>query len=57
VVSEHQLKVHRDFYLLAKALVTIEGVGRQLDPEFNAIKHAEPFAKKLIMARMSLPGG
>jgi len=51
------LKVHRDFYLLAKALVTIEGVGRQLDPEFNAIKHAEPFAKKLIMARMSLPGG
>ncbi len=53
VVAEHQLKVPRDFYLLAKALVTIEGVGRELDPEFNAAKHAEPFAKKLIMDRMS----
>jgi len=45
--------VPRDFYLLAKALVTIEGVGRELDPEFNAAEHAEPFAKKLIMERMS----
>lgn len=53
VVAEHQLKVPRDFYLLAKALVTIEGVGRELDPEFNAVEHAEPFAKKLIMDRMS----
>jgi len=53
VVAEHQLKVPRDFYLLAKALVTIEGVGRELDPDFNAVEHAEPFAKKLIVARMS----
>jgi ubiquinone biosynthesis protein len=45
--------VPRDFYLLAKALVTIEGVGRELDPDFNAVEHAEPFAKKLITDRMS----
>jgi len=53
VVAEYRLKVPPDFYLLAKALVTIEGVGKELDPEFNAIEHAEPFAKKLIWARMS----
>ncbi len=53
VVAEHRLKLPRDFYLLAKALVTIEGVGRELDPEFNAVEHAEPFAEKLIMERMS----
>ncbi len=53
VVAEYRLKVPRDFYLLAKALVTIESVGRELDPEFNAVKHAEPFAEKLIMERMS----
>ena len=53
VIIEHHLEGPRDFYLLAKALVTIEGVGRELDPEFNAAKHAEPFAKKLIMDRMS----
>nr|QNO56703.1 protein kinase UbiB [Methanosarcinales archaeon ANME-1 ERB7] len=53
VVDEHRLEGPRDFYLLAKALVTIESVGRELDPKFNAVKHAEPFAKKLIMERMS----
>ena len=53
VVAGHRLKVPRDFYLLAKALVTIEGVGRELDPEFNAVKHAKPFAEKLILERMS----
>ena len=53
VVEEHRLDGPRDFYLLAKALVTIESVGRELDPEFNAVKHAEPFAEKLIMERMS----
>ena len=37
VVAEYQLKAPRDFYLLAKALVTIEGVGKELDPEFNAV--------------------
>ena len=52
VVAEHRLKVPRDFYLLAKALVTIEGVGRELNPDFNAVEHAEPFAKKSIVARM-----
>jgi len=53
VVAEYRLKVPPDFYLLAKALVTIEGVGKELDPEFNAVEHAEPFARKLIWARMS----
>jgi len=56
VITEHQLKIPRDFYLLVKALVTIEGVGRELDPDFNAVEHAEPFAKKLVMARMNPQG-
>jgi ubiquinone biosynthesis protein len=53
LITEHQLKGPRDFYLLAKALITIEGVGRDLDPDFNAVEHAEPFAEKLIMDRTS----
>jgi ubiquinone biosynthesis protein len=52
IVAGHHLKVPRDFYLLAKALVTIESVGRKLDPEFNAVKHAKPFAESAILKRM-----
>jgi len=29
-------------------------VGRKLDPDFNMIKHTEPFAKKLLKERLSL---
>ena len=53
MVIEYHLKLPRDFYLLAKALVTIEGVGRELDPDFNTVEHATPFAKKLIRERMN----
>jgi len=33
--SKHRFKLPVDFILLAKATVTCEGVGQQLDPEFN----------------------
>ncbi len=55
LITRHKLYVAADFYLLAKALVTIEGVGRNLEPDFNFVDHATPFAKKLIKERLSLP--
>ena len=33
--------------LLIKALVTIEGVGRALDPSFKMVEHAAPLAERL----------
>ncbi len=53
LILEYKLKMPPDIYLLLKALITIEGVGRKLDPDFNAVKHVEPFAKKLLKERMS----
>lgn len=49
----YKLKMPPNLYLLVKALVSIEGVGRVLDPDFNMVKHMEPFAKKLLKARLS----
>ncbi|MCL0065645.1 AarF/UbiB family protein [Dehalococcoidia bacterium] len=49
----YRLKAPPSFYLLTKALITIEGVGRMLDPGFDMVKHAKPFAKKLLKERMS----
>ena len=39
--------------LLVKTLVTIEGVGRNLNPDFDMISHAAPFVKELVAKRMS----
>lgn len=52
VVHRNRLTMPTDLLLLAKALVTVEGVGKALDPEFNAVEMAEPFAAKLLQRRL-----
>jgi len=42
----YPIKLPTDLTLLVKALVTIEGVGSQLVPEFNVVEAMEPYAKK-----------
>jgi len=54
IIIQHKLKLPVSLSLLEKALVTIEGLGRDLDPDFNMVSLARPFAEKLIMKRMSL---
>ena len=52
VINKHRLKIPLDFALLGKAIVTMEGIGKQLDPDFNAVEIAEPFARRLIRRRL-----
>jgi ubiquinone biosynthesis protein len=40
-----------DLLLLVKAVATIEGVGRQLDPSFKMVEYAAPFAERLVTER------
>jgi ubiquinone biosynthesis protein len=47
----HRLRVQPDFLLFVKALSTIEGLGRQLDPDFDVIKKAAPFVEQLHKER------
>ncbi|MBN2429474.1 MAG: AarF/ABC1/UbiB kinase family protein [Deltaproteobacteria bacterium] len=55
ILMRHRISFPSDLILLAKALVTVEGIGRQLDPEFNMIEHLYPFVNKLVRERLS-PG-
>jgi len=48
IARKHNIIIPTNFVLLGKALVTLEGVGRDLDPSFNAVKEAEPFVDNLI---------
>ncbi|MCK4592102.1 AarF/ABC1/UbiB kinase family protein [Candidatus Parcubacteria bacterium] len=54
IMIQHQIKVPSDLVLLTKALVTIEGIGRELDPDFNMVARAKPFANELIKRKYSL---
>ena len=52
MLIDFKLRLPSDFYLLSKALITIEGVGTILDPDFDMVAHIEPFAKNLLKKRL-----
>jgi ubiquinone biosynthesis protein len=51
VMRENHLVVPPDLTMLFKALITLEGLGRQLDPDFQIVHHLTPFVKKIIVDR------
>jgi len=52
-LARHSLRFPSNLMLLVKALVTIEGVGRALDPSFQIVEHAAPLAEQLWLAQHS----
>ncbi|OGV72116.1 MAG: hypothetical protein A3K19_21150 [Lentisphaerae bacterium RIFOXYB12_FULL_65_16] len=50
----HGIRLPSDFFVLTKALTTIEAVGRMLSPDFDLVEHAQPFAKRLAQQRLSV---
>ncbi|MBD3306490.1 hypothetical protein GF339_08810 [candidate division KSB3 bacterium] len=51
VALKHQLKIPADYTLMIKALLTIESIGKQLDPELNAVEEAKPMVTKILRER------
>jgi ubiquinone biosynthesis protein len=50
---KHNLRVPSELLLIDKAMLILENIGLQLDPTFNFIAAAEPYASKLIQKRIS----
>jgi ubiquinone biosynthesis protein len=53
--STYHIKLQPDLILLAKALVTVEGMGRVLDPHFDMMTILRPFMAKALKERLSPP--
>ncbi len=52
-MSRYRLQFPSDLLLLVKAFVTIESVGRQLDPSFKLVDHARPLIEQVLRERLS----
>ncbi len=50
---QHKVYLPGDLALLARTLITLEGTGRLLDPEFVLVDAVRPFAEQLVRERMS----
>jgi ubiquinone biosynthesis protein len=51
-LRKHNVKCPGDLILMIKALITIEGVGKQLSPEFNLVDYAKPTIEKLVKSQV-----
>jgi len=51
LLLRYRIKLPPEIYLLIKALVTIEGVGRALDPQFVFLQYVEPYVVRLVKRR------
>ncbi len=52
VVRRHRLVLPSELLVLARALVLLDGLGRQLDPAFNPLEVAMPYARRLLASRL-----
>lgn len=52
-MARHRLRFPAELMLFVKAVVTVEGVGRQLDPTFKLIDHVAPLVHALVKERLS----
>ncbi|MBV8487318.1 MAG: AarF/ABC1/UbiB kinase family protein, partial [Planctomycetaceae bacterium] len=50
-IRAHQLQIPPDLVLLIRSLVTIESVGRNLDPHFDIARQLQPFLRELVLRR------
>jgi len=51
--KRNNVSLPKDFILLGKVYITLDGVGKKLCPDFNMIKESEPFLRHLLRIRFS----
>ena len=51
LLRDHKLILPADLALLIKAYITLDGLGRHLDPEFNTLVFATPYIQKIMVNR------
>jgi ubiquinone biosynthesis protein len=47
----HRIRIPYEYALVCKALITMEGVGKSLDPEINIFKEAHPYLVEICKKR------
>lgn len=53
LLRDNRLALPPDLALMIKVMVTLEGMGRRLDPDFDMASEAAPFLREVMMARFT----
>jgi len=53
IIRRYEIDIPANFYLLAKAMATIENIATGLDEDFDFVRASRPFAKRMIRRELS----
>jgi ubiquinone biosynthesis protein len=51
ILRQHSIVMPADLTLMFKALISLEGLGRQYDPQFRLIERVKPFLERAMLER------
>ena len=51
LLRDHHLTLPADLALMLKAVITLDGLGRQLVPDFDTVSEAAPFVERALLAQ------
>ncbi|HET7402180.1 MAG TPA: AarF/UbiB family protein [Usitatibacter sp.] len=51
IIREHSIVMPSDLTLMFKAMITMEGLGRQYDPDIHVVEHLAPVLRRAIAER------
>jgi ubiquinone biosynthesis protein len=54
ILANHRLRILPNIFLMMKALVSLETLGKSLDPELEVIQLASPYVKKIYLNRFNV---
>ncbi|HUV06682.1 MAG TPA: 2-polyprenylphenol 6-hydroxylase [Spirochaetia bacterium] len=52
IIQKYHMRIPPDFAMMTKALITVEGLGRDLCPNFEMMRIAQPFVAGLFLKRL-----
>ncbi len=53
IMKRHRLSLRPHHFMMLMALSSADGLGRRLDPDFEIIRHTEPFIRRIRLSRLS----
>ena len=53
ILREHGLALPPDLAMMIKAFIALEGMGRQLDPDFDIAGEGAPFLREVLLAHLA----
>ena len=53
LLNKYKIRIPKEYTMLSRSLLLVEGSALKLDPSFNAVETFKPFAKKLVVKKFS----